>query len=772
MAVQTARGRGRSDQFGAGNFDEGPTTPPADDDPFAIDPSVTASAIPVSRQPGPSKPLQVVCPMCETKGFVSLKAAGKQVKCCNPQCMVPIFTAPAPEKKPVAAPPPPKKKIPWHYVAGGIAAVAIAGYCIWVMQDPGIRELPPLTTYTPNADANGLPVAQDGKNIGHPDDGKANHRDKLEAPQTKEQAREEIIKKALLRMLEVSSRVENRRHEWRRLAILAYLFAGQDQQAREQLELLTKRQTAPYEGILPLVSLAWRNANRPAEFQQAIGEARVLADKLPPRGRYASEAAVALAPLLIVSGKVDDARQLVLKHHTEPLVEQLAAALRVVVDDESYDLDTTLVGRTVGDWQKPLETAVTLILAAHGRWDDALSWASQSDDSVAKTEGIIVWAESYVRQAVPADDATGWERAAGAARDLTAEGKARLLARLAAVKFSKGDQTGAEDFIAQAELAMKTLSEPKAIQIATVKQTYDLKLPSAVPLRQAALAATEIAGVHAQLGHDPKAAWNNVRLGLHFLRAIGPSVSAMQALRERLEKNQNGVRDELASAQGIKKSEDQRSALAQFKRRFNDAEAASLARFYGQLTVLKAAAKFGMLDQVWDELQSLDRKSAAQDREPFLSTALPLFIAARYEEAGNVDKKDAIISLVEGRVDPSDPDVVEQSVEQFFKSGDLAGCINYLNASMTSHGTLHEFALRLACCLVKQGKVAEAIAFCHNLKDQAISEDGLFLTAALASRTGTGEQFWKAAGSQNLNAMEMTAICSGLVVGFNAHPSK
>src|SRR5262245_7074039 len=59
----------------------------ADDDPFGVDHSVAANAIPVSRQGGGAKTLEVTCPMCETTGFVSPKAAGKQVKCCNPQCM-------------------------------------------------------------------------------------------------------------------------------------------------------------------------------------------------------------------------------------------------------------------------------------------------------------------------------------------------------------------------------------------------------------------------------------------------------------------------------------------------------------------------------------------------------------------------------------------------------------------------------------------------------------------------------------------------------------
>jgi hypothetical protein len=76
----------------------------------------------------------------------------------------------------------------------------------------------------------------------------------------------------------------------------------------------------------------------------------------------------------------------------------------------------------------------------------------------------------------------------------------------------------------------------------------------------------------------------------------------------------------------------------------------------------------------------------------------------------------------------------------------------------------------VACRLVKQGKIVDAIAFCNRLKDQTIREDGLFLTAALAGRTGKGEEYWKSA--IGLGLMETTAVCSGLVVGFNSNTNE
>src|SRR5262249_17821400 len=94
---------------------------------------------------------------CETHGFVSPKAAGKLVKCCNPQCLVPVFSAPAFKKEqPVAAPPPPKKKLPWLYIVGGALAAGIAAVCIVVMNQTGPSELPPLPTTNVPGEKHGL----------------------------------------------------------------------------------------------------------------------------------------------------------------------------------------------------------------------------------------------------------------------------------------------------------------------------------------------------------------------------------------------------------------------------------------------------------------------------------------------------------------------------------------------------------------------------------------------------------------------------------------
>jgi len=770
-AVKAASAGGRS-----GAEAETPASPAADDDPFGVDASVGANAIPVSRQQGPGKTLEVTCPMCETKGYVAPKAAGKLVKCCNPNCMVPTFTAPIVKKaEPVAPPPAPKKKVPWVYVIAGAAVVIIAPVAIWFIMQTGPTEIPPgsppsITT---------TPLNDQGKSaeaIAQSEEGDNHKAERTDETVATPNPRDELVKSALNRLAELSINTKpNRRSLLRRLAATAYLHAGDMKHARDELDALQKA-SSPYEGVLPLVDLAWSKlAASPDEFKRAAEEAQALALKLPKRGRYATEAAVAAAPLLVVSGKNAVARQLLDDHGNAPLIEQLAAASRVVIDNQTYDLNTTLIGRTVGDWQAPMETAVTLILASHGRWDDAFAWATDSAaNPVTRIEGVIVWAESFARHAVPAQDAAGFERALKAADalsggdEIAAAGKVRLLARLADVKLSAGDKTAAEELLGEALAGMAALTPDSPLIVHGAKPLLDLKLRDPVPLKQAALAATEIAGVQTRLGRV-NAAWDNVLLAVRFIQGIGLSMGAMQERSEQLQREPDKIRKELKAAMALKRDDEVRRAFNQYKEKAKDVFAATMNRFLSQTVVFESAAKFGLLDQVWDELQVLDRKPDVQERERFLFTGLPLFVAARYEAAGNEKKKEEIESLVEPRVDPADPTVVLPVTERLVNAGDIAACVAQLNAVMKDDGTLHEWTMTLACKLVKAGKIGDAAALCSGIKDVALREDALFLTSALAARLGHGQEVRKA--SSGLSGIDSAAVSSGLIAGLSAVPA-
>ena len=72
-------------------------------DPFDIDSTADKNVIPIRPKPSQGRSVKVVCPMCDTPGFIAKKAAGRDVRCCNSNCMVPVFTAPAIAADPRAA---------------------------------------------------------------------------------------------------------------------------------------------------------------------------------------------------------------------------------------------------------------------------------------------------------------------------------------------------------------------------------------------------------------------------------------------------------------------------------------------------------------------------------------------------------------------------------------------------------------------------------------------------------------------------------------------
>ena len=65
---------------------------PSSDDPFDVASPTARKAVQLLPKPSKGKLHRIQCPMCETAGFQSKKAAGREVRCANKECLVPIFT--------------------------------------------------------------------------------------------------------------------------------------------------------------------------------------------------------------------------------------------------------------------------------------------------------------------------------------------------------------------------------------------------------------------------------------------------------------------------------------------------------------------------------------------------------------------------------------------------------------------------------------------------------------------------------------------------------
>ncbi len=106
-----------------------------ENDPFAVEKvekSETGKVIRLHSQPVKGRSHKVVCPMCDTEGFTSRKAAGHEVRCPNPDCQLPVFTAPEIKKEePVEEQAASPAFSPPVLIGSVIAAVVVIGGAVW-----------------------------------------------------------------------------------------------------------------------------------------------------------------------------------------------------------------------------------------------------------------------------------------------------------------------------------------------------------------------------------------------------------------------------------------------------------------------------------------------------------------------------------------------------------------------------------------------------------------------------------------------------------------
>lgn len=744
---------------------------PADDDPFAVDESIGAKAIPLSPKPGPGKSLELKCPMCETTGYASPKVAGQQVRCCNPKCLVPIFSAPAPKKAEPPPPPPPPKKPVALYAGIGMLVLALAGVGVWLsgITSNAPKEFPPIEipkTALSNSD-DAVPVAEDPK--------KGRLKPEKLPPVNSDVA---LTTQALKKLQELNLSVpSNRKAFSRRLSAMAFIESGDLKGGRDQLEQLMKigKQT-PYEACLPNVLLAWRQMTAsPDEFAKHVAEAKTLSESLPNRGRYAIEAGIGTAAALVAAGQADEARKVIAAHTGPPNLMQLAAAYQVVQNDQTYDLDATLIGRSLGDWLAPRESAVTLILAAHDRWDDAQTWAFETPHPVAKSETILVWAEAFARHALAADPADNLQRVRSVTENLPPAAKARLLARLAAVRLEMGNREAAEELLLQSTQLLEGVTAPAPFKLQSAKSILDLKLPDDGPLRMAALAAAEVGLVRTQMKQNDSA-WVSFHMALRFLRGAAPGLTfADQKLAQVDGAGAAKIRGELQKDLQLKNADQVQRSFNQYKKKLkDDIRPAAFQRFLRQAEILEIAARAGFVDQVWDEVQKGEARPDVIEKEPFLTSSVPTVLVEQFKLAGKAEIQQAVAKAAQPREAALAPEfqarVIGELVRQELDAGNLKEVLQQLNQLKTSDtGVLHEVALRLGCRLVKSGKISEAVQFARDLKDTLLREDCLFIVAALAARHGHAAEVWKQIGLR-LGQTETVAACTGLVTGL-AHPA-
>lgn len=755
----------------------GPKAPPAvtakadeDDDPFAVDQSKLSAALPVQPRKTASKTYEVVCPMCETHGFVHPDAVGKLAKCCNPQCQLPVFEVPKPKIEAPPPPPPPKRPYGKWAMQGMVGLAFIGAIAFWWVNRNIVVQLPPLDLpprVTPKE--SDPPVTKD-KN----DDVK---------PVVKQPA--EWRRDAFALMIEIAREQTNtRKPTCRRLTATAAIADGKlDEALKEISQIRLVSEAASYEAIPPLTQLAlkYRQSNSKPEFEKAVNEAVQLSARLPLQGRQPAQSAIALATVLALADRSPEGHKLLAVRQNGQPSDNVAAVTEIAIQDGSYDVDQILVGQAIGGWERPLSTAVTRLLILHGESKRALEWAEKDPDELAKTESVLLWATIAAKEDIQQKKPVR-PQATEAVDRLSAAAKVCFQARLAELYTEQKQLPAANEALDLAEKTLATLKTPPTVRLQTVKELLRWEPPTnQAELQAAARAAAELAIVQSRLGKQPAAA-KSLAFATAQLRALAPSEAGVTTIRDQLLSGGNAeARRKLREAFDLDNDDRAMQQLSNFGNRAATLMKLAQVRFQLQQKIVLAAIDNGALDAAAKEVEA--RISGAADADPaerelYLSTAIPQLLIERLTAAKARDQHVILVRLAGNQQLPAEVKgpLYRAQAEQLANQGKVDAAAKLLNPYLSDTDLLQLTALRIACRLarnnqVNNNQVKKSQEFLTALGDESLREDGLRLVSAkLTMLNGESELFEIAKQDVRQQAVACSILC-GLIEGSVRRPA-
>jgi len=745
----------------------------ADEDPFGVAAPVGRKAVQLLAKPVSGKLHRIICPMCETAGFSSKQAAGKEVRCANPQCLVPVFTAPALESsKPTEAAPvetAPKKLGVGAYAGIGVGAAVLLAAGTWFFtagpsKRGGENEFDPSKF---QAAGEGTVVIQNGSTPAvTPDETQK----KVETPTgpktlTADDYRREAM--ALMAKYSLDSDRNNRKPFCRQVSAEAAIRIGdlaRAEQELKQLDLVRAGRLAYYR-ILPLVELGWHHlkAGDAASAGKRATEALETPD-FPTSGMTGIDNATELATLLVALDRAPEARTLLKERFdagdTGALMESYHRAQNLKISfAEAADL------RPAAGWSNPQAAAVAIGLVARGYDDKGLAWAQQTPGD-GKIAALSAWAEGLLSVAKPG----AIERIRSELSKETAALQARILARCALIVLQQGGKDAASALIDEARKTLGTAA-PEPLAFPNLKKDAVLNLPDAEALRRSALAAADCGRVLQALGRADEAT-AMLHLALAYTRAMTPSTSLAQRAFDETTRSAAAVTAEIKELRGLQTDDDARNAFVQYRQRCTQLLDATKARQDFQQQLLTTACDWGLVDVVWNEVRSRATATDPALKEPWFETTLPARLLAYLEAAGRSDEAAALKAAAgEERLKKNDDPRARAwlSAVQSAKGSDYQQIAAMLQAFISrrdlgSNLQWHQdVLLRLASQMIRDKRYAEALQLTAAIQDAPTRELVYERVAAELTAAGQPALIMEAARNVKLIPPDRIALLRGLI---------
>jgi hypothetical protein len=757
-----------------------------DDDPFGVGAASASRAIALSPRPAKGKTTRLVCPMCETQGFAGPDTAGKEVKCCNEKCPLPIFTSPKAESAANASPMPQAapevKKSNGVMIMAAVSMVAVAAGSVWffILNDPAANIKPaPLPPPTPN---NVAPI--DVAKVDPAAEEKEKAKIKVEKP-AKERAAE-LRAQILPMMVDVSRVSENNRskHYCRRLTAEACVEAGDLKLAKENIEQLVKLEPKQlrFHREIPLAQISWQElaAGNGEAAKAALNEAATAVSELPDFGRFTFEVTTDLAALQFAQGQTEEAQSLMQKNSLPAGSSgTLSAVLRRAHLLQTFNLDEAASSLPVIPWKSPQWVVTTTTLVLRGHADKALAWAKLAPDAETRADCFAAWGDALV--VAPKSNAKeNDDQIMAAVRDESPSLQARVWARTATARAAAKQKEAAARAVSLAATALKSISVPANFVLPDMKQMMKLELPDALQPRLNAIAAVEVVRAQATLGQT-EAAGQTLTDALQYLRGHAPCTAAAQSRFDAIANDANEIKAQLKKALDLKTEDQVRQALNQYRAKCRLALDGAISRFTLQTEILKSAVEWSLVEAVWSEATANSAEATPEEtREDFLKTNLSVRLGRRLRAAGQ-DNQARLCETAATNGDFSDArEAIERETAESWSKGDVAAVARRLGSYQPAKGDGQKtstedtdwpllWAMRLLSRQEPPSKSDKTFEFVAAFTDRIWREEGYELAASLATRDiNAVEPLWKKYRSSGLSPTEKIAIFRGLCSGLSA----
>lgn len=753
-----------------------------DDNPFDSPAPVMGKSIQLLAKPDKGKLHRVVCPMCETAGFTSKKAAGREVRCANEKCLVPTFTAPRleEESEPVRGEEPKTEKKPMPLMLKATFVAVFGGAFLWALatfvlfpekpKQDDVVVLPPDTGGGTNTTTNN----GDGK-TDQPDNGKKDTTPVVaQGPSVAE-----LRTKALATMVRLSQKTEAEGNDnkplCRTLTAEAYAVAGNLDEVSAQLKQLGELINGPqlrYFGILPLIETAWPKvaAGKMADAGLIVSQIQELMPSVPSNRSIALDIVTEFSVLLAAMDRRDEAAKLITQRHNEGPLGQFMESFARCQFTRTFDLNQAVELRPVGGWTAPQWVAVTVGLVGRGHSDKALAWARSAPSPRAVYECVSAWAEATLLISKDAASLVAVNKEIdGIAEPARSWVKARVGLTLALIGLAEP----AKAMIAEAAISLDPAQAPAEFSLPGMIEIYRLAIPDPESGRIRTLAAAELAHANLVLG-DKAAAWSAITIALAHARNLAPSNVLMAQLFADMKRQ-----GEAALSQTFKESlnvltvEAGRTAYIKYRATCTSLSTLADLRLKLQQEVLLAAIDWDFIKETWTEIKGRASAIGAK-RETWYETGIPSILQAEFQGLGDT----ALMTEIEKNATSGKlkTHVVKRAsynvlAWKHLAEGNPQSAIKTLNAfkadSDADVNWLSEIMLRQATQLAAKGDFDSAVKYVFAINNNEKHQRGiaLELIATQASMQGKSDALFSHALVARRYPPDGVSILRGFIEG-------